>query len=239
MNRKRWQAIAVCGLGLGLGVALAQEEARPAGEAPAARGVRQARGGREVGRERADVQRRGPFADLEAALDEPDQLKDMGLTPEQIETLKTGFGDIAQQRAVLQTAMDAAGTEQARHMTAEPLDEEEIMKAVEEAGRLRTEIAKWHAQQLILARKTLSNEQIEQIRQRRRQRMIERFRERRAEGEGENREGRVQRRGADAEAGRQAQAVREKMRERRQAQRPAPANPEGEKQNLDDLDKTW
>lgn len=228
MNGKRWQAIAACGLSLGLGVALAQEEAKPA--ARERRGVeaaaRERQGGREFARARADARRGGPFADLEAVLDDPDQLKDIGLTPEQVATLKSGFSAIAQRRAALQEAMEAAGTEQARQMTAESIDEEGVMKAVEEAGRLRTDIAKLHAQQLILTRKTLSNEQMERVRQRRRQQMVERLRAQRgARGdEGEGEEGaRIRPRGpggADAEARRQA--MRDKLRDRRQRQRPAP-----------------
>ena len=252
MNGKRWQAMAACLLGLGLSAGLAQDEARPAaprerrGGMAARQRERDTRGEREIGRERTggrQAERPGarlgrPFADLEEMLNDPEQAKEFGLTPEQTAALRAGFEEIGRQRAELQKAMEEAGLEQARQMTAESLDEDAIMKAVEEAGRLRTEIAKLHARQLIFARKNLSQEQLDRIRQQRRRQMIERWREQRGGREGPDAP-RVRPQdppGDDAEARRDA--IRQKLQERRQQQRPAPGKPNADR-NPDDLDKTW
>jgi hypothetical protein len=105
------------------------------------------------------------LSSLDAILDEPEKVAEIGLSAEQVGALKEGVARMDAELTQLRGALQAAGGKQALLITAETPDEAEVMRAVEEAGRIRTEIAKLHVRKLLLARKTLSREQIRRIAQ--------------------------------------------------------------------------
>ncbi len=115
----------------------------------------------------------GPMASLQSMLQDPEQADRFGLTPAQTARLQEGFETLEEQRGQLRAALVQAGRRQAELMTEEALDAEAILKAVEEAGRIRTEIAKLRVHQLFLLRDTLTREQIEELRRQRRRRRHE------------------------------------------------------------------
>jgi hypothetical protein len=74
--------------------------------------------------------------------------------------------------------MQQAAEEQARLMMQDPVDEAALMAAIEKTGKIRTEIAKVKIMPIILVKKTLSPEQIEQVKKLLKERMERHRRER-------------------------------------------------------------
>jgi len=65
----------------------------------------------------------------------------LGLTETQVEKLRKRFFASREKLIDLRAELAKAGMRQARLMTADPVDEEALMQAVEQAGRARTGIA--------------------------------------------------------------------------------------------------
>lgn len=88
----------------------------------------------------------------------------LGLTPEQIETLRTGFFELQEQKVRLQAELEVSALQQARLITSEEIDEAALMAAVDKSGAVRTKIAKNGMRGLLLMHKTLTPEQREKVR---------------------------------------------------------------------------
>ena len=85
--------------------------------------------------------------------------KRLNLTPEQVELLKRLSLEQRTKMIDLEAQLQKSGLKQAEILTADPLDEEGLMAAVEESARLRTEIAKARIQLMLDLRKALTDEQ--------------------------------------------------------------------------------
>jgi Spy/CpxP family protein refolding chaperone len=99
----------------------------------------------------------------------------LGLTEDQIRTLKDGVYKLKLQEIDLRAALEKSAMEQAKLMTAEKVDEKALMDAVEKTGSIRTELAKLRVKGLMLLRDTLTGEQIKEIREQHRK-MADRIR---------------------------------------------------------------
>ena len=93
----------------------------------------------------------------------PELAEKLGLTDAQLETLREGMFDLRQEKARKRAEIEVAAIEQARLLTAGDVDERALMKAVDETGRVRTEMAKLEMRGLLLLRKTLTEEQRDKI----------------------------------------------------------------------------
>lgn len=137
-----------------------------------------------AGRRRKQMGSKGFGKGVEAMIarfvNNPEIAEEIGLTEEQVKTLREGMEDLKNKAKDLRAEMKKAAMEQAKLMTESAVDEEAVMEAVEKTGQIRTEIAKLQIKQLLLVKNTLTREQIEQTRQRMRERMKKRF-ERRGE----------------------------------------------------------
>ncbi len=91
--------------------------------------------------------------------------QDLGLSAEQIQTLRDGLYEIQTRKVELRADLEVAGLKQARLLTADAIDEKALMDAVEHTGDVRTEIAKAEMGALLLVHKTLNAEQREKVRQ--------------------------------------------------------------------------
>lgn len=89
----------------------------------------------------------------------------LGLTEKQVKELKDGFLDLRKKEIQLKADLEIAGEEQARLMTDEEADEGDIIKAVEKAGKIKTEMAVVKVRQLMLVKKVLNPEQRKLMRQ--------------------------------------------------------------------------
>ena len=101
----------------------------------------------------------------------PKLAQDIGLTQEQITTLRTALEDMKKKEIDLRAELEKGGIDQAKLMSETNIDEKAIMAAVEKAGKISTEFAKLRVQQLILIRKTLTPEQMEKVKEMIHQRM--------------------------------------------------------------------
>ena len=89
---------------------------------------------------------------------------EIGLSEEQIKTLKNSAADMRKQQDELQKQLKDCGLDQARMMTAEgTVDENAILAAVEKAGKIRTEMAKIRIQHMLLVKRTLTPDQISKL----------------------------------------------------------------------------
>ncbi|MDA0576989.1 MAG: Spy/CpxP family protein refolding chaperone [Verrucomicrobia bacterium] len=89
----------------------------------------------------------------------------IGLTDAQVNTLREGMFDFREQRAKLKADLEVAAIQQARVLTADPVDEKALMEAVEKTGAIRTEVAKIEMKALLMVRNTLTEEQREKTRE--------------------------------------------------------------------------
>jgi Spy/CpxP family protein refolding chaperone len=134
--------------------AVAQERGAPGGGMP--RDMHRGGGGRE--------------GVLKKMLRDPDVIAEAGITEEQVETLrKAGFAlekrEMAKREMALRAELETAGLEQARLMTEAEVDKAAVMTAVEDTGRIRTELAKLKVEQLLTVKETLTDEQLKALRQ--------------------------------------------------------------------------
>lgn len=95
-------------------------------------------------------------------INNPEIAEKIGLTEEQIQALKSASSDVQKEMIRLRAEMEIAGMEQAQLITETDIDENAVMKAVEKTGEIRTKMAKLQVKQLLLVKKTLSSEQIEE-----------------------------------------------------------------------------
>lgn len=144
----------------------------------------------------------GPGGDgmLERILSNPAMIEELGLSEEKIVEIKDKLAEFKKKNEELRTQMQQAGKKQAELLTAKEVDEATLMAAVEETGKINTEIAKLRMQKLLLARQNISPEKMEKIREKIRERMG-------SMRDGEGKEGQ----GGD----RMREKIREKMKQRR------------------------
>jgi len=96
----------------------------------------------------------------------PQIVKELGLSEEQLQKLKSSEEELRKQNDNLQQQLKEAGLEQARKMTDQgTVDEEAVFAAVEKAGRINTEMAKARVKHMLLVKKTLTPEQTTKIRE--------------------------------------------------------------------------
>jgi len=89
----------------------------------------------------------------------------VGLSQEQVATLKKAFYDQKMKEIDLRASMEKAAMEQARLMMEETVDEDAVMKIVEKTGQIHTEMAKQKVQSMLLLKKTLKPEQVDKLRE--------------------------------------------------------------------------
>jgi Spy/CpxP family protein refolding chaperone len=124
----------------------------------------------------------------------PRMAEEMGLEEEQITKIRATITDIRKREIQLRADQEIAGMDQVNLLTAETVDEEAVMAAVEKSGRIHTELAKLRIKPILELKKILTREQLEKAKgivQERR--MRDRFRrgggeERRGKGPGGDRE---------------------------------------------------
>ena len=98
-------------------------------------------------------------------------VQELGLSDTQVKQIKDAVSGSDQETKDLNTKLEQAAMRQVDLMKADTLDEEALMKAVQEAGDLRTQIAKIRVKQLIAAHKVLTPEQRTKLRDTMKQRM--------------------------------------------------------------------
>ena len=111
-------------------------------------------------------------------ISDADAVAELGITSEQITTLKDGMFKNKEKEIDLEAAMKKAGMKQAKLISADEIDEEAVLDAVREAGKLRTQMATLKAKNLLLLRKTLTKEQVDGARKVIRKQMHSRMKER-------------------------------------------------------------
>lgn len=111
-------------------------------------------------------------------LADPDLAKRVGLSGEQLETIKQKLDALRQRSVELKAQLELAGMEQAQIMTAADVDEAALMAAVEKTGRIHTELAKLRVRHLLVIKKNVTTEQLAQVREVVRDKMKEHFRDR-------------------------------------------------------------
>ncbi|MFO7535589.1 MAG: Spy/CpxP family protein refolding chaperone [Kiritimatiellia bacterium] len=90
--------------------------------------------------------------------------KRLSLTPEQQQLVKRLWTEQRNKMGALQETLKNMAMKQAEILTVEPVDETALMSAVEETGKVRTELAKIQIKGLIEVRKVLTDEQRKQLR---------------------------------------------------------------------------
>jgi len=135
-------------------------------------------------------------------ISDADTVAELGITAEQIATLKDGMFKSKEKEIELESAMKQAGLRQAKLISADEVDEEAVLEAVREAGKLRTRMATLKVKNLLLLRKTLTKEQVDGARKMIRKQMHSRMKDR---GGNRGRDGKCdedRRKGGDCERGR-------------------------------------
>jgi Spy/CpxP family protein refolding chaperone len=97
---------------------------------------------------------------VEGIRSNPQLRAELGITDEQITTLRDGFFNLRKQQVDLRAELEKSGLEQARLMTQSEIDEEAVMKVIDRAGKIRSDLAKSHVKGLLLLKRTLTQEQI-------------------------------------------------------------------------------
>lgn len=99
-------------------------------------------------------------------LSNPKMAEELGLTEEQISQIHDQLGDLREEGKLLREKMKESGKKQVELLTAEPFDEAALMSAIEETGKVQTEIAKLRVRPMIILRKVLTPEQVQIVTQR-------------------------------------------------------------------------
>ena len=110
---------------------------------------------------------------------DPKAAEELLLKEEQQAALKTNLFELRKTTIELNAKMELAAVNQAELMSSETINEDAVMKAVEETARMRAEIAKANARYLLAVLKILSPEQRKKLKDMRAERM-EAWRENRA-----------------------------------------------------------
>lgn len=108
--------------------------------------------------------------------------QEVGLTEDQIATLRNKLDELRKEEADIRAALEKLGIDQAKLLTEKDLNEEAIMAAVDKLAEKRTALAKLQIKKLILIKKTITPEQMQKI-----QEILRRHRENMAAG-GEGKE---------------------------------------------------
>lgn len=139
--------------------------------------------GMEAGRERGEMrgEMRGgkPGMDgdgdrgemFEHMLRNPEIREKLGLSEEDVEDIQKELYALKMKLIDLKAKMEKVGLEQAKAMTQKDVDEDKLMDLVEDAGKLRTEMAKLQIKKMVLFRKHIDPEKMEKIRGAMRERM--------------------------------------------------------------------
>ena len=96
---------------------------------------------------------------------DPKAAQELLLTEEQAQALKTNLFAVAKERIDLKAQMEHAAENQAELLSSEEVNEAAVMKAVEETGRMRTEIAKANVRTLLAVHKILTPEQRKKLKE--------------------------------------------------------------------------
>jgi Spy/CpxP family protein refolding chaperone len=138
----------------------AQDDPGPAGPEGPGMGTGRQRGHRGM-MARGGMQQ----ALIKRILDNPEIAEQVGLTEEQISTLKQAMFEIEKKLIDLHAEQAKAGMEQGQLLDQDQIDKKAVMKAVEKTGEISTEIAKLQMEQLLLVKETLTTEQIDKIKE--------------------------------------------------------------------------
>jgi hypothetical protein len=114
------------------------------------------------------------------ALNDTKIAQELGISQEQVKAIKDGLQQFEQGEKDLLAQLQKAATDQAKSLTDRTLDENALISAVENAGKIRTDLAKVWMKKLLVIRNVLTPQQIEKAKGMIRERM-DRFRERREE----------------------------------------------------------
>jgi len=138
----------------------------------------------------AGIEERGIVQEL---LKDADIAAKAGISADQVAALRVGFEELRKEIEKLRKDLETAALEQAGILSKAKVDEEALMKVVEQTGAVRTEMAKVRMKGLLLVRRTLSAEQIEKVKvlvlEMARERIRDGMREWRERGGGDRRPG--------------------------------------------------
>jgi Spy/CpxP family protein refolding chaperone len=98
-------------------------------------------------------------------LTNPKMAEKIGLSEDQINTLKSSAESMKKEQEELEKQLKNFGLEQAKLMTAKTVDEEALFSAIEKTGKIRTDLAKVRIKHTLLVKKTLTPEQLEKLKE--------------------------------------------------------------------------
>ncbi len=124
--------------------------------------------------------------------------KEIGLTEDQVTTLKDANTSMREKQIDLRAELEKIVLRQADLLTAADLEEKAIMKILDQKYDVMKQMEGLRIKTVLLVRKTLTTEQIQKIKEMMKKRMSQRGRGR-GEGEGGRGEGRQGRRGGEGE----------------------------------------
>ena len=139
-------------------------------------------GARSETRRQPPMQGQGPGLEgriVQWVAGNPEAVKELGLSTQQVTQLRADLTSTRKQLIDLKAKMEKHALDQAELMREDNPDEAALMKAVEETGRIRTEIAKLEMQQFLTLRKVLTADQRTKLRETMKERFSERWQERR------------------------------------------------------------
>lgn len=100
---------------------------------------------------------------LQRVLDNPEKMKEFGITEEQAASLQTSFYELEKKMVTLESDAELAQIELRRLMDAEAPDKAAVLAAVEKAGAARTAIQKALVEQRLNTRNVLGDETMKKI----------------------------------------------------------------------------
>lgn len=148
---------------------------------------------------------------IERFINNPEIAEKLGLADEQVEQMRKIAESMRARQMELMEAMKNSGRRQAECMTAETVNEDKVMAAIEESGRIQTEMAKLKAQELLALQKILTPEQREKVKNMR-EKMQEKMQEHMRRGDDRGEEGDREKRGGEESGDRD----REQMERRKE-----------------------
>lgn len=101
----------------------------------------------------------------ERIVNDPEVTTKLGLSQEQVTTIKDKLFALKQSEVKLNADMELAAMEQAKLMTMDKVAEAEVLAAVEKVGNLRTQVAKIQAQKMLVLKQTLTADQMKKIKE--------------------------------------------------------------------------
>lgn len=100
---------------------------------------------------------------VQRLLENPDKMKEFGITEEQAKSLQTSFYDLEKKMVTLRSEAELADIEVRRLMQADDADEAALMAAIDQAGQAHTAIRKATAAQKLSVQKILGPETSKKI----------------------------------------------------------------------------